>query len=532
MYSEPGGYYELGLQSKKPIVACVVGRWKAKLTRAVGHAGAMAGSGDDAASKERWFMEMFGVDDLFTPNNPVCSAKGAVVVNIAHIPAALTRVMVLNGIEPDMPPKGDLSLKAWFGSNQGLKLPRELDLPLIKAVSPYREQIAELQRQTGAIFIRQSMKDASGATVMDPITQVTSLHGISMLDAAKEPFEANLCLAVLRELNGPNDNKLANVAIAAHVNLHGDLILAAADAAREAGNAPNAVLATAASILGPRRVDGARRAVETLLELFLHQVKDPLDEQLGFTGIAAEPLLVGSAPDPRAAAMLAGIEAHGAKSVFVRYLRTLGENVTADAVLGALALTLAWGPLQRKRISRRTAINLPWYLALYGTLIGAAVSAEHHTADSFCGVPNERLLGTWTATELAGLALTGRRPARRAILLPGLLGLLLTNGPGTISGQGAKGAVSADGPETPERVQINKAMAGFLTHTGFSHGGNGFEDMKLLLEEFADTRHATPASLATGSILRPWPASSRGPTSRRRRSVAREAAKVRAPFRA
>ena len=52
MYAEPGGYYELGLQSKKPIVACVVGRWKAKLTRAVGHAGAMAGSGDDAASKE------------------------------------------------------------------------------------------------------------------------------------------------------------------------------------------------------------------------------------------------------------------------------------------------------------------------------------------------------------------------------------------------------------------------------------------------------------------------------------------------
>ena len=43
MYAEPGGYYELGLESKKPIVACVVGRWKAKLTRAVGHAGAMAG---------------------------------------------------------------------------------------------------------------------------------------------------------------------------------------------------------------------------------------------------------------------------------------------------------------------------------------------------------------------------------------------------------------------------------------------------------------------------------------------------------
>jgi len=33
--------------------------------------------------------------------------------------------------------------------------------------------------------------------------------------------------------------------------------------------------------------------------------------------------------------------------------------------------------------------------------------------------------------------------------------LLLTNGPGAISAQGAKGAVSADGPETPGRVQLN-----------------------------------------------------------------------------
>ncbi len=128
MYAEPGGYYELGLESKKPIVACVVGRWKAKLTRAVGHAGAMAGSGDDAASKEGWFMEMFGVDGVFSPRDPICSAKGAIVTNIAHIPLALTKVMALNGIEPDFAPKGDLSLKAWMGNNQGLVLPAELDL--------------------------------------------------------------------------------------------------------------------------------------------------------------------------------------------------------------------------------------------------------------------------------------------------------------------------------------------------------------------------------------------------------------------
>jgi len=34
----------------------------------------------------------------------------------------------------------------------------------------------------------------------------------------------------------------------------------------------------------------------------------------------------------------------------------------------------------------------------------------------------------------------------------------------------AKGAVAADGPQMLTRVQINKAMVGFLTHSGYSHG--------------------------------------------------------------
>ena len=54
IYIEPGGYYEKDVPFTKPVVACVVGHWKAKLTRAVGHAGALAGSGDDAAAKEKW----------------------------------------------------------------------------------------------------------------------------------------------------------------------------------------------------------------------------------------------------------------------------------------------------------------------------------------------------------------------------------------------------------------------------------------------------------------------------------------------
>ena len=73
-----------------------------------------------------------------------------------------------------------------------------------------------------------------------------------------------------------------------------------------------------------------------------------------------------------------------------------------------------------------------------------------------------------------------------------LVGLLLTNGPGAISAQGAKGAVSADGPETPERVQLNKALVGFLTHSGFAHGGNGYEGIAFLLAQFRDADSRIP----------------------------------------
>ena len=73
---------------------------------------------------------------IFTPESRSCSAKGAVVTNIAHIPAALTAVMALNGVEPDFAPEGNLALKPWFGNDQGLRLPTELDLPVVRRPRP------------------------------------------------------------------------------------------------------------------------------------------------------------------------------------------------------------------------------------------------------------------------------------------------------------------------------------------------------------------------------------------------------------
>jgi hypothetical protein len=109
----------------------------------------MAGSGDKAEDKERWFMKTFGVDDIFTPEQPIYSAKGA---------SALTAVMKKNGIGPDFAPRGSLALKPWIANDQGLTLPPEVALPAVEALAPYNSQIEALSDQIGAVIPRQSMK--------------------------------------------------------------------------------------------------------------------------------------------------------------------------------------------------------------------------------------------------------------------------------------------------------------------------------------------------------------------------------------
>ena len=49
-------------------------------------------------------------------------------------------------------------------------------------------------------------------------------------------------------------------------------------------------------------------------------------------------------------------------------------------------------------------------------------------------------------------------------------------------------------PEDPAKgVQINKAFIGLLTHTGFAHGGNGYEAIAFLIERFKDSGLNNPA---------------------------------------
>ena len=493
LYCEPGGYYEEGVEFEKPVVACVVGRWKSRLTRPVGHAGAMSGSGDRAEDKEEWFMRRFGVGALFTPQHPVASRLGAVVANIAHIPAALTAVMRLNGVEPDFPARGDLSLKAWLANDQGLSLPPSLALAPVQALKPYDEQIAALARQVGAVTPRQGMKDRSGASAMDEATQITSVHRHSVLELAGQPLEANFALPLVHEIAGENDRALLDIVLAAEMNLVGDPALLAADAARAAGTSPNTVMAAAAAMIGPKRVERAQACARRLIDIFLAAgLRDARGEDFDVAAVLVDDetralFMAGpdEAADPRPEAMMAAVRQRGAKSVFLSWLAILDGRPSRDAILAAIATTIAWGPLLRKRITRLTAETLPWHLRLYGVMIGASIPGEHHQPGSLWGVPRDERFGSWSMAEFLFLALTGKRATGAQVApLQMLIGLLISNGPGAITAQGAKGAVSADGPQTPERVQINKAMMGFLTHSGYSHGGNGYEGMAFLLEQF------------------------------------------------
>jgi hypothetical protein len=145
---------------------------------------------------------------------------------------------------------------------------------------------------------------------------------------------------------------------------------------------------------------------------------------------------------------------------------------------------------------------VPWWTRLFGTLIGASVSAERHGTDRFCGMSTHDILGKRSLTEVAYVALLGLEPEPANLFaFQTLVGLLLTNGPGAISAQGAKGAVSADGPESPERVQLNKALVGFLTHSGYAHGGNGYEGIAFLLDQFRNAGLEDPTDPKHGIDL-------------------------------
>jgi hypothetical protein len=261
------------------------------------------------------------------------------------------------------------------------------------------------------------------------------------------------------------------------------------------------------ALTGPLIASRAASAVSVLIDLFsAARLDDACADAEALVRVtvteAQRPHLVADQPDARAEAMLAGFDARGAHSLVLNWLRSIGGHPTADAVLAAITTTIAWRALAVKRVSRITVENLPWWIMLFGAAIGASVDASRHEADAFCGMRVSEIIGRHSLTEVACAALLGKQPSAADLFsFQTLIGLLLSNGPGSISAQGAKGAVSSDGPESPSRIQLNKAMLGFLSHSGYAHGGNGYEGVAFLLERFEGIDLSDPGTPGHGVDL-------------------------------
>jgi len=498
MYIEPGGYYEKqaldwikeGLfKFTKPIVVCVTGRWKANLSRAVGHAGAIAGGGDDALAKEKWFDEYFGIG-VFNPAKPKVSKKGVRIESIQDAPTAMTVVMKEMGVNPDFPPTGDLSLKPWFVNDQGAGYPEKLQLKAVQAMAPYNEAIAKLGNQVGAQLSRENMRNKSGASMMNPKSQITEVHGISVLDLVKERFGATNVFALTKELPSAKQMPMVN-AIMNYYTAIGAENMEVAVKTRANNALPNAYLGAAVLMNGDKKLfQDYREMTDAMTKLFYTQIWG--DSSVNAAAITKALEQKGIMPEGKASDQDAKIydffvdllAKNKLQSVFTEYaIKYAAANKVnkLDLLMAAMLLSLSWKSLTGRQIPQETAADLGNYLFLNGVIVG-------------CSAPDYKNNAFWKAlTSLKDLSLLNldfsdtcfrilfnREPAEKELFaLNAMLNLTISNGPGTVSAKGAKESVSGGNP-------IASCYVGWMVNTGRDHGGNGFEAIKYVNDNMAD----------------------------------------------
>jgi succinyl-CoA synthetase alpha subunit len=499
LYVEPGGYYEkMALDwiaerrfgFNKPIVVCVTGRWKKDIQRSCGHAGALAGSGDDAESKEKWFDDYFGVP-VFNPATAVVGKRGVRVASIQHFPDAMKAVFAALGEDSDFSRTGDLSLKLWI-SDSWMKMPKELDMPVVRAMPPYDQQIKEINKQVGAHFLRQNMADKSGASRMDPQTQISELHGRSILELARHSMEENIYFSLAKVMPDPDDIPTINVLLNLFLKMDErrmDLV----DIARNNGCTPNAYIGSQIALIGNRQLLAkARNAVCFIIDLIrefeisdlTREFPQAMDDYLNDHLLTDEPIRKTDVSE----LFLKEIKKSSKKSFPIRVLQhivNLAEKKKREIrdqyefLMGGLAVALFWKPMLEKRISRQVVEDAVTYFYIISRIVAYSVidRKENQYWRELIDARIDNLNNSFT--ENAFSVLFNRKPNETELFeFQALIGLTLTNGPGTLSAKGAKLSVSS-------RNHIATAFLGFLTSTGLAHGGNGFEAIAYLLENFS-----------------------------------------------
>ncbi|WP_243319148.1 citrate/2-methylcitrate synthase [Geothrix paludis] len=516
IYVEPGGYYEkMALDwikdrtfgFTKPIIACVTGRWKKNITRACGHAGALSGSGDDAESKERWFDEYFGVD-VFDPKTRQVSKRGVRVPSIQYIPDAVRAVFEKIDEAPDFPATGDLSLKLWLSDGR-VHLPPHLDLPVVQAPAPYDRQIVEVNKQVGAHYLRQNMADKSGASRMSPETQIAELHGKSVMDLSRRTLEENLYFALAKVMPEKTDIPTLNLILNLFMKID-ERRMELIDVGRANGCTPNAYLASQIALVGDKELlaksrEQARFIIDLIREFNLdeHTKTFPaaLDEFVRAHLLTSEPSRKTDVSD----LLLKEVRKSKKSCVALRVCQHIidlaekGGREIRDAyefLLATIAVCVLWNPMLEKRISRQLVEDSVTYFYLMSRIVAYSVVNREHNPHWKKLVDQKLSNLNHSFTENAFKVLFGRAPEPHELLeFQTLLGLTITNGPGTLSAKGAKESVSA-------RNDISMAFVGFLANTGRAHGGNGYEAINFLVEQFEGAPLADPGDPNHGLDLK------------------------------
>jgi succinyl-CoA synthetase alpha subunit/citrate synthase len=516
LYVEPGGYYEKmaldWIQDStfgftKPIIVCVTGRWKKNITRSCGHAGAMSGGGDDAEAKERWFDEYFGVD-VFDPKTRQVSKSGVRVPSIQYVPDAVRAVFEKIGEKPDFETTGDLSLKLWLGDSM-VHLPEGLSLPLSKPPVPYDQQIIEVNKLVGAHYLRQNMADKSGASRMNPESQVSELHGKTVLDLSRHSMEENLYFSLAKVMPEKGDLPTLNLILNLFMKID-ERRMELIDEARANGCTPNAYLASQIALVGDKDLLAKSRKhsqfiIDLIREFSLNELSrtlpPELDEYVMEHLLSSEPsrktdvsrLLLREVKKSKKSCVALKVCQH---IIELAEKRGLEIRDAYEFLLATIAVCVLWNPMLEKRIGRQLVEDAVTYFYIMSRIVAySAVDRAHNP--HWKKLVNQKLSNlNHSFTENTFKVLFARVPDPGELLeLQTLLGLTITNGPGTLSSKGAKESVSA-------RNDISMAFVGFLSNTGRAHGGNGYEAVEFLVEQFKGVTLADPADKAHGLDLK------------------------------
>lgn len=498
VYVEPGGYYEkIALDMikdrvfgfNKPIVCCVTGKWKTDIARPCGHAGALAGSGDDAVSKEKWFDEYFGVG-LFNPENPRVTKRGVRVASIQQIPEAMKAIFEKIDETPDFEASGDLSLKPWLGDTI-CKLPEFLNIPLVKAVSPYDVQITEINKQVGAHYLRQNMSDKSGASKINSKTQVAELHNMPVLDLSKYTMEENIYFALAKVMPEKKDIPTINLMLNLFLKMDEsrmDLV----DVAKANGCTPNAYIASQIALIGEKPLlvkakEHSKFIIDLIREYGLDDETDELPQEVDDFILIN---LLNDEPGRKSDVsemLLKEIKKSTKRCIplqVCQHIIKLSEKSNLairdqyEFLLASIGVCNLWKPMLEKRISRQVVEDAVSYFYIAARMVAYSVIDRKNNKHWKRLIDKKISNVNNSFTENAFKILFNRTPTEAELFeFRTLIGLTITNGPGTISAKGAKESVSA-------RNSISTAFVGFLTNTGLAHGGNGFEAVEYLLDIF------------------------------------------------